>query len=389
MSPSERRNSLIVIMVSIAVAGVGWGLSSPILAIMMENAGISRTIIGLNTAMGAVATLIYMPLAPRILRRFGTRETLLVGMVVAALSVLSFKLLPILEVWFVTRFIFGAALAVLFVSTEVWINSIAQEGSRGRILGLYGTCLSGGFAIGVGILSIQGTDTWAPFLTAAGLIFLALVVILLSPARAPALSGGPEISMRPIINSAPMVMAAAIVFGAVEMGILTLLPVYGERAGLEESQAILMLMAAAAGNVALQVPIGWLADKLDRRLVLGMCASTGVLGAILIPLSLGTPWLLYLILFITGGVIVGLYTVALVLIGERFQGPSLASANATFILMYGVGSLVGPGLAGVSMDLWDPHGLMAVLGGICALYVAGLVARRKMRGSAPSPVSRG
>ena len=48
---------------------------------------------------------------------------------------------------------------------------------------------------------------------------------------------------------------------------------------------------------------------------------------------------------------------------------SPASANAAFIMMYGVGSLLGPPIAGMAMDSWDPQGLAVALAVFCGGYV--------------------
>ncbi len=370
MDARTRRNSLITIMTCVTVMGIGWGLSTPIIALLMNEMGASRTLIGINTALPAVATLVLIPFSPAILRRFGIRPALAGFLAVVIASILAFKVFENLIAWFPIRFIFGMGLAGMFVATEVWINSIAEEHVRGRILGVYSTCLAGGFALGVLILGVMGSRGWAPFLVAAGLVAAALVLLLSIRTEAPRLDAdGHDGPLWPFIKAVPAAMGGVAVFGAVEMGVFSLMPVYGVRAGHSEAMAAAMLAVLAAGNIALQLPIGALADWLDRRLVLVLCALGGVIGAALVPVLIDHPIPLFITLFLTGGVIVGLYTVGLVLIGERFTGASLAGANAAFILFYGIGSLIGPPLAGGAMDVWDPHGLMLVLGLMSAAYV--------------------
>ena len=125
----------------------------------------------------------------------------------------------------------------------------------------------------------------------------------------------------------------------------------------------------AAGGVFLQIPIGVLADRIDRRLLLMFCAGAGVFGGISLPLFIHLPWLLWPSLFLWGGVIVGLYTVGLTLLGERFRGADLVGANAAFVMLYGVGAVAGPPVAGAAMDLWDPHGLALALALLCLGFI--------------------
>jgi hypothetical protein len=72
-------------------------------------------------------------------------------------------------------------------------------------------------------------------------------------------------------------------------------------------------------------------------------------------------------MFVWGGVMMGMYTLALIEIGGRFKGPQLAAANAAYIIMHSVGYLCGPVLAGNAMDFIPPQGLIITIGAFCFL----------------------
>ena len=110
------------------------------------------------------------------------------------------------------------------------------------------------------------------------------------------------------------------------------------------------------GAILLQLPIGWLGDRMDRlrlAIVLGLVA---VGGALLWPLVLNDPWIAYPVLFVWGGVFVGVYTLMMAVVGSRFAGAELVGIYAVMGLVWGVGALLGPALAGLAMDL-SAHGL--------------------------------
>src|SRR6202041_3324166 len=112
------------------------------------------------------------------------------------------------------------------------------------------------------------------------------------------------------------------------------------------------------GSVVLQLPIGWLSDKTERLTMLRVCGAVGVLGAIgIAAMAAPTPALL-LCVAILGGVVTAIYPVALSMAGDRFRGGELVTVNAAIIIAFGLGALVGPGLGGAAMDLWDPQGLL-------------------------------
>jgi predicted MFS family arabinose efflux permease len=121
---------------------------------------------------------------------------------------------------------------------------------------------------------------------------------------------------------------------------------------------------------------------MNRRTLLIICASTGVAGALLAPFAIATPIATYLLLFFWGGIVMGIYTIGLTLLGERFKGAELASANATYVMLYAVGLLCGPLVEGVALDAWNPHGLMVALAAITAFYVLFLMVRRSSSGAA-------
>ena len=370
LTPAQRRKSLIAVIACISVVGMGLGVSIPLLALMMEREGISGTLIGANTAMPAFATLLFTPFIPGILHRLPIIPFLLGCILICGLAMPSYYLFPNVWVWFPIRFMNGVGLTGLFVVSEFWINSLADEKSRGRLIGIYGAVLSAGFASGPILLALVGTEGVTPFIAIALVILAAgLPLVFFGRGLAPRLTERPSKSLLSFVLVAPAATLAGLAYGATETDIFNLLPVYGVRIGMTEQTAAFVLSIFAAGNILFQIPIGYWADRTDRRLVLMVCAGVGMVGAFAIPAVSGSMWTFAPTLFVFGGVVVGLYTVGLTLLGERFRGADLASANGAFVLMYSVGALAGPPISGYAMELWDPHGLVVAIGGMSGLYL--------------------
>jgi len=148
LSEKERIKSLAAVIACITAVGMGLGLSIPLLALQLEQRGTDTALIGLNTAMPALATLVFTPFIPTLLRRVQPDRFLLACMALSAACMPCYFLFPNIWAWFPIRFINGIALTGLFVVSEFWINQLADEKSRGKLIGLYGSILSGGFAIG-------------------------------------------------------------------------------------------------------------------------------------------------------------------------------------------------------------------------------------------------
>jgi MFS family permease len=391
-TPPPAQRGLGAAIACIALFGVAQGMTHPLFALRLENQGWSSGMIGLNGAMVALASLTLAPFMPRAIRVMGLPAFLAAG---AALSAAALGATPFFDgygAWLALRFVQGAAATALFLGSEAWIVADADDASRGRIVGLYATALSLGFAAGPMILTGVGVAGAAPFAVCAALSLLCLLPLATAWRLAPPLhhdgGGGPP----PLgfLRSDPTVMGAVILFGAIEFGVIGLLPVWGVKIGLDAAGASFLVSTLVLGNVALQLPLGALADRVNRRALLMVCAGASFLAAAALPLLADAGWALWAALFVWGGLAAGLYTVALIELGARYRGAALVSANAAVIASYGIGALAGPMLVGGAMDAVEPHGIALALAAMAAVYLGvaarrALTARRRVREAAPRP----
>lgn len=362
--------SLAAAIAAISVVGMGLALSVPLLAFELDARGISSTWIGLNTAVGGIATIACAPFLPDLVRRFGAGAMMMGAVLLGAASLLAFKVTDAFLLWFPLRFLFGAALCVLFVVSEFWINAAAPSDKRGLVIGIYGTALSMGFAGGPAILTLVGTSGWAPYLSGAGFFLIASIPVVLGASQAPVIEKDSSRGVLSLMRLAPAATLAAFIFGAVETGLVNFLPLYGLRRGLSDSEAALLLTVAELGNVALQIPLGLLSDRVDRRKLLLLCGLIGLAAASLLPfLAIGSAAMASTI-FLMMGVTAGLYTIGLALLGARFDGAALATANAAFVMLYSLGLIFGPVTVGAGMGAMGPEGFAVMLAAFLGLYVA-------------------
>jgi MFS family permease len=372
MSEIDRRD-LIPIIAMISVVGIVFGLTGPLLNLLLERQDFSSRAIGLNGSMMALGTLVMTPLVPKILARVGTIRFLYACLALTGFLFLLMRLWPDYGVWLVLRFVMGGAVASLFVVSETWINMIATDRNRGRILGIYAACLSAGFGTGPLLIEFTGIDGWTPFLAGACLTVMAIVIVAISNTAPPVLQRSEGHGLLRFLKASPLAITAGLLYGALETGIFGLMPLFGVRIGLTEATAAQMLTAIAVGNIIFQFPIGWMADRFDPRYVLGFCAFAGVVGGLSLA-NLSDSASIWPILVFWGGSITGLYTVGLTILGREYKGLSLAGANAAIVSAYGLGALASPTMLGVSMDIHDPYGLPYALAAMCVIYLIALAA---------------
>lgn len=378
--------SLFAAISAISVVGIAIGLGMPLLSVVLETRGHSATMIGLNTATAGIASIAAAPLATPLASRMGVAWAMLLMIAAGALAFVGFYFASAFWMWFPLRVVLHVALTVLFILSEFWISASAPPRRRGLVLGIYATVLSLGFAAGPWLFSRLGSSGFLPFGVTVALVAIASVPVLMARRESPPIrpEGGKDGNFLRYIWLVPTATAAVLVFGAVETGGFALFPVYGSRIGYSEADAALLLTMIGLGNVALQIPIGMISDRVrDRRYLLFICAAVGLAGAVFMP-HLAQNWhLMGLLLFLWGGVVAAMYTVGLAHLGSQLSGHELASANAAFVLCYGIGMVLGPQAIGIGMDVFGPNGfgwsLALFFGAYMALAAGRLALRHRER----------
>lgn len=173
-----------------------------------------------------------------------------------------------------------------------------------------------------------------------------------------------------------LALAATILNAALEAAGMNLLALYAINLGWSEGQATSLITILMVGAILLQLPIGWLADRMDRHHLIVWLAALSTLGALAWPFALQSLWLARLLLFCWGGVFVGIYTVIITLVGQRFQGSELAAAYAALSVAWGIGAFIGPALGGLAMSL-TLHGLPWLAALLCAFFTGFALQQRR------------
>lgn len=351
------------VIATVSVFAIAQGLSYPLLSFILQRHGVSPGMIGLSAAMTPIGFILSAPVIPAVSRRFGAGRTALACAMLSAVLLALIGAFQNVYAWFLLRFLLGVVVNPLYVLSEVWMIALAPPARRGRIMGIYSTVISAGFAAGPVCLLLVGSQGWRPFLvgiaafSACGAC-LAAVLHRLPDMHA---AGGRSVSVFGFVPLAAMLLAAVLIASGFEQAILALLPVYGIQHGIPEATMSALLAVLIAGNIALQVPLGLLSERRGSRVVKFGCVVLAVLGCIALPFVIQTP-LVWPFLFVWGAVSYGIYTMSIIELGERFSGSVLVAGNAAFAMVWGLGGVVVPPVAGMAMGLLGPSGLPLSLG---------------------------
>ena len=377
LTTAERRRSLVAVIASVSAIGMTIGLVMPVLAFNLEARGTPTFLVGLMAAMPPIAILVCGPFLPALVRRLGALPSLYVGTAISLAALLLFPVFTSLPAWFVLRFIMGAGIALGWVVSEVWINAVATDSNRGLVIGIYGAVLAGGLGTGPLVVALVGTEGALPFLVGGAMLGASALPLLLATGIAPALRDPTPGPLLHAIRRAPSAMTAALVNGATFSTQFSLLPIYGLHSGLSEQGSGALLTALMVGNIGLQIFLGRLVDRWGPHRLLMLCGAATAIGAVALPFVMHSAALAWALLFVWGGLTGGVYTIGLTLVGRRFTRTELAGASTAFVMLFEIGSLAAPPLAGAAMDLWDPHGMLLLIGlpGLALAVIAAVRAR--------------
>ena len=337
--------------------GLALGVTMPLVSLRLESWGYDSFAIGVMAATPAVGVLLGASLAGRLAARFGTTVLMQLCLLLGALSVAGLALVQNYAVWVALRLFLGVALTVVFVLGESWINQLAVEKWRGRLVALYGTGYALSQLSGPLLLTGLGTATDAGFWMGVGLLIGGSLMLL-------GRSGAPQVdahstSGRGLLvfcRKLPAIAWAVMLFAAFEAMMLTLLPIYSLRQGFTQEVALVMVSVVVIGDAALQLPIGWLADRMSRQTLFRCCGVALLMSSLAIPLLLHTP-LIWPVFVAFGASAGGLFTLSLIMIGERYRDDELVRANAHVAQLWGLGCLIGPLATGAVSQWLSGHAL--------------------------------
>jgi MFS family permease len=367
-APARRLLSTAAVIAAATVFGLTYSLSAPLIAVDLDARGYSETFIGANAAMHACGVLLIAPFLPRLAAALGARALTLWALLLAAVALALFPLAPSVYLWFPLRLALGIGAEGLFVMSETWTNELSTEERRGRTMAVYTAALSLGMVCGPSVLAAIGNGREAYFVGAA-LSLAAMLLVALPWVSAPARFAASGTNPLRYARMAPIAMATTALNAAVETAGLSFIALFAVGEGWSEARGMQLLSVLMLGAIILQLPIGWIADRVDRRRLALWLAVLSVAGALLWPFVLHSEALTFTIIFVWGGLFVGIYTVMLAVVGARYRGGELVGIYGAMGFAWGGGALVGPTLAGFAMKHNPLYGLPGFVALACAAFV--------------------
>ncbi len=341
------------------VIAAGFGLVAPALPTFARSFDVSVTAASVVISAFAVARLVFAPASGRLVTVLGERRVYLTGISIVAVTTGACAFAANYWQLLAFRSVGGFGSTMFTVSAIALLIRVTPAPLRGRASGLWGTgFLLGnvtGPLLGGGLLTIS---LRAPFLVYAGMLFVAVAIVWWflrhSPLAAPVADDAPRITLRTALRHRAYSAALASSFanGWAVFGVrVSLVPLFVEEVLHRDGAfAGTALAVFAAGNVAMLLVSGRLADAIGRKpmILLGLVVAGG--GTIWVGFTASVP--LFLLATVVSGLGSGMLTpaqqatVADVIGSKGRGGPVLAA----FQMSADIGAVIGPITAGLLAD---------------------------------------
>lgn len=359
---STERQVCLLVCAAAFCESVVYGFSFPYYSLRLEQQGVSEALIGLHAAVGTTGVLLCGRAFPRLINRMGYRKATCAAFVLAV-ALLALSLLLDSIAWsFAIRLLLGIAFAGIWVCTEAWINHVVSNEHRGKVNAAFQALYSLGFFLGPVATYATGFQGHLPIVFMGALMLLGLAVLGSIRSAGRPIHDEPAASTAALVSSARGILAVSLLIGLAETALFALLPVYAVKQGLSTDLAVSLLIAYSAGEILIALPIGWMADRVDRRHLLTGCAFAAASAVLLLLTVDDTKLLAWSLAALAGGTVVSLHNIALILLGEQFRGANLPIVSTAFSMAYALGSAGGSAVGGLAMAWLGPAGLPLFVG---------------------------
>lgn len=342
------------LLIGVALLLTGTGLLNTILPLRGQLEGYSTRFLGLVMSGYFMGFLVGTFLGPKLIRRIGQiRAFACCAAVVTCCSILH-ALWVDPWIWLLLRILTGTALVTLYTAIESWLNGQATQANRGQMLALYMIVNLMALACAQQFIQLASPMMFTLFALAAMFICSALIPVTLTRMEPPPIPSAPQLSFASIVKVAPTAVVGAVLSGLTMGAFWTLSPVFANRLFNDLGAVAGFMSSAIVGGALMQIPLGRYSDRHDRRLVLAVTAGFAALSAMLVYACVN--WLgavrelFYVTGFLYGGFAFAIYPIAVAHLIDHLEKDQVLDGSSGFLLLHGIGAVVGPIVGGLMMD---------------------------------------
>jgi len=377
--------AVIAIVLGVAVLQVGNGLFGAFLPIRMSQDGAQATLVGLVVTGHAAGFLVGCLTVPLLIAAFGHIRAFAVFAAATAAATLAFAIDPNARLWIALRIVTGFCSAGLFTVAESWLNDMTPSSARGRVVSFYMLFNKMAFAGGQLLLLSGDVAGFAFFMIASACYSLSLVPVALNTAASPKAPRVAAFSAAELVRIAPAGTVGCFVAGLVNTAVLNIAPVYLGGIGESTDNIAWLLASMQIGSLLLQWPLGWLSDRIDRRIVIAIASGAVTLASLAIAV-LGDvgPGLLVALFALWGGFGLSIYAICIAHANDFVDRSEVVRLSSGLLLAWAAGSVIGPTMATLLMDALGPAMLFFYAAAVSAALTGFVLWRMTKRAARPA-----
>jgi MFS family permease len=364
---------------------MGNGLQGILLPVRGNLEGYATTTLGLLGTSWAAGFVVGCLIAPKMVRRVGRVRAFSGFIAIIAIIALVSGIIIDPVWWVILRAVTGFSTAGTSMIIESWLNERANNESRGAIFSLYIGITLLGVVGGQLMIPLEDVRTPALFMICGIFYCIAMLPTTLSTAASPQPLKAVKLDLPALYRNSPVSCLGILLVGIANGAYGTLGAVFGAGAGLSDTAIAVMMSATIFAGAIMQLPAGRLSDRIDRRYVLAaMSAIAALAGLLIFLLHPSSPAFLIGLVILYGAVANTLYPIAVAHANDFAASEDFVKVSGGLLLLYGIGTVIGPTIGGPVMSVISPHALFLVTALAHLLITGYAIVRSRIRAAIPA-----
>ncbi|NYS23410.1 MFS transporter [Rhodobacteraceae bacterium 2376] len=375
--------SFAALFLSVVLLQLGLGGVAPLDALSGAHLGFTPGQIGILGSAHFAGFFIGCWWAPRLMGEVGHSRAFAAFAAAGTIGILAHMLIIDPYAWALMRVASGVAVAGCYTIIEAWLQAKVTNETRGRAMGVYRVVDILGSLGAQLLIAVLEPASYVSYNLLALLCCAALFPLVLTRAKGPATGAAPRLRPRLAWERSPLAAAGVVVSGITGAAYRMVGPLYGISVGLAADQIALFLAAYVLGGAVAQVPMGWLADKYDRRVVLiWLSVASALACGLSIASTEGGVIAIFLAAGFFGFTTFPIYSVSAAHAHDFAGDDERVELSAALMFLYAVGAIASPVIAALLIGRFGAAGMFVFLGLSHVVLVVFGVMRMRMR---PSP----
>ncbi len=316
--------------------------------------------------------------APRLMGSVGHSRAFAAFTAAGAIGLLAHMLVVDPLAWAVMRVASGMCVAGCYTVIEAWLQSKVTNETRGRTMAVYRLMDMGASLAAQLVIGVLEPASYVSYNILAIVCCAALLPLTLTTVKQPETPSAPRLRPRLAAQRSPLAAAGVVVAALSSASFRMVGPIYGQEVGLTTQQIAWFMAAFVLGGALAQYPVGWLADKYDRRWVLIWLSGAAVASCGITAFTTGlSPAGIMITAGVFGLTTFPIYSVAAAHAHDFADASERVELSAALMFYFALGAIAAPFAATVLIDAFGPPALFGMIAvGHVVLIVFGLARMR-------------